>query len=74
MADTTIQGGGKSVMSQEEILEQTKIENAKQQEFSFKMQQLQRSQNQEQEAMTALSNVIKNGHDARMNQIGNLKG
>ncbi len=73
MADTTI-GGGTPVMTQEQILEQTKAENAKQQEFSFKMQQLQRQQNQEQEAMTALSNVIKNGHDARMNQIGNMKG
>lgn len=64
-------GGG---MTPEEILRQTQAENQKQMEFSFKMQQLQRQQNMQQEAMSALSNVIKNGHDARMNQINNMKG
>lgn len=68
-------GGGVKVPAEQQAIfdEQRRLNN---ENLATSMQQMrmQQEQSKQQEALAALSNTIKNAHDAKMNIINNAKG
>lgn len=56
------------VFKRQEQLNQQNLAN------SMRMMEVQQKQAQQQEAISMLSNTLKNAHDAKMNIINNAKG
>jgi len=59
---------------QQAIFDEQRRLNAENLASSMQMMRIQQEQAKQQEAISMLSNTIKNSHDAKMNIINNAKG
>lgn len=59
---------------QQAIFDEQRKLNAENLASSMQMMRIQQEQAKQQEAISMLSNTIKNAHDAKMNIINNAKG
>lgn len=59
---------------QKAIFDEQRKLNAENLQSSMQMMRIQQEQAKQQEAISMLSNTIKNAHDAKMNIINNAKG
>lgn len=69
-----IQGGTQLPADQQAIFAEQRKLNAENLQSSMQMMRIQQEQAKQQEAISMLSNTIKNAHDAKMNIINNAKG
>ena len=60
--------------NQQAIFDEQRKLNAENLASSIQMMRIQQEQAKQQEAISMLSNTIKNAHDAKMNIINNAKG
>ena len=67
-------GGVNGEMSQADIFAEQRRMNQENLQNSMQMMKIQQEQGKQQEAISMLSNTIKNAHDAKMNIINNAKG
>lgn len=72
MAD--VAATGKIPADQQAIFDEQRRLNAENLASSMQMMRIQQEQAKQQEAISMLSNTIKNAHDAKMNIINNAKG
>ncbi len=61
-------------MSTEDVFKRQEELNQQNLANSMRMMEIQQKQAQQQEAISMLSNTLKNAHDAKMNIINNAKG
>lgn len=67
-------GAGQVPADQQAMFDEQRRLNAENLATSMQSMRLQQEQSKQQEALAALSNTIKNAHDAKMNIINNAKG
>jgi hypothetical protein len=69
-----VQGAGQVPADQQAMFDEQRKLNRENLASSMESMRLQQEQSKQQEALAALSNTIKNAHDAKMNIINNAKG
>ena len=69
-----VQGATQVPAEQQAIFDEQRRLNAENLASSMQMMRIQQEQAKQQEAISMLSNTIKNSHDAKMNIINNAKG
>ena len=69
-----VQGTTRVPPEQQAIFDEQRRLNAENLASSMQMMRIQQEQAKQQEAISMLSNTIKNSHDAKMNIINNAKG
>ncbi len=67
-------GAGQVPADQQAMFDEQRRLNSENLATSMQSMRLQQEQSKQQEALAALSNTIKNAHDAKMNIINNAKG